>query len=99
MVNKIVDGKQMTIAWLIDGLTVSHHNPLKVDALTDLLESICVEITIKYGQVNNHLRMMLDYKEKGKLKVSIVEYMDKVLWDSPEEIHRMASMPAVNYLF
>ena len=41
----------------------------------------------------------MDYEEKGKVKVSMVEYIDKVLRYFPEGISRMALMAAMDFLF
>ena len=43
--------------------------------------------------------MLLNYKKKEKVKVSMVEYMDKILQEFHEEINRMALLTAVDYLF
>ena len=42
--------------------------------------------------------MHLDYSEKGKFKISINDYMDKIINEFPEVIKRTASTPAVDYL-
>ena len=77
MVNKIIDGKQMTIAWHVDDLKVSHHDPAKIDELTKYLALIYGKITMKHGRVHDYLGMMLDYREKGKFKVMMKEYAKK----------------------
>ena len=74
VVNKIIDGKQMTIAWHVDDLKVSHHDPEKIDELIKYLASIYGMITMKCGRVHEYLGMILDYKEKEKLKVTTKEY-------------------------
>ena len=77
VVNKIIDGKQMTIAWHVDDLKVSHHDPGKIDKLIKYLASIYGKINMKCGRVHEYLGMTLDYREKGKLKVTMKEYTKK----------------------
>ena len=47
VVNKIVDGHQMTMTWHIDDLKVSHHNLAKIDEVTKKLVGIYGKIKIK----------------------------------------------------
>ena len=37
VINKIIDGKQMTIGWHVDDLKVSHHDPKTVKELAKYL--------------------------------------------------------------
>jgi hypothetical protein len=42
--------------------------------------------TIRRGKVHDYLRMTLDYFEKGKVKIKILDYADKMLADLPAEM-------------
>ena len=43
--------------------------------------------------------MCLDYSEKSKLKISMKEYIDKIIDEFPKVIDQTASTPAADYLF
>ena len=57
------------------------------------------EITIKRGWEHNYLGMVLNYLEKGKLKVTMKDYTKKILDSFTEDIGQAAMMPASDYLF
>jgi hypothetical protein len=42
--------------------------------------------------------MTLDYSEKGKVKIKILDYVDKMLADLPAKIDGEAPSPAPNHL-
>ena len=44
VVNKVIDDKQCTIAWHVDGLIISHANP---DTVTDIIGGL----SKKYGDI------------------------------------------------
>ena len=43
--------------------------------------------------------MTLDFKKKGKVKVSMIEYLQEVVSDFPEQIDRCVATPAADHLF
>ena len=43
--------------------------------------------------------MDLDYSMGGKVQVSMIKYVDKVLRDFPEQIRKTSSTPAADHLF
>ena len=85
VVNKVIKGKQMTIAWHVDDLKVSHHDPAKIDELTKYIASIYSKITMKCRRVCDYLGIMVDYREKGKCKITIKEYTKKYWTHSPRK--------------
>ena len=91
IVNKMVDGKQCTILWHVNDLKISHANPNVID---DVLERLNAEyrseapITVTRGRVHDYLGMLLDFKEHGKLKISMVDYIEKMLAELPADMGR-----------
>ena len=63
------------------------------------MSSIYRKLFIKRGWVHDNFVMHLDYTEKGKLKVSMKDYIEKVLKVFPDEIGKTASTWATDYLF
>ena len=56
-------------------------------------------ITLSRGKVHDYLGMDLDYSSRGKVKISIVKYLDKIIVSFPEEITRTAESTAADHMF
>jgi hypothetical protein len=99
--NKIIDGKQCTVLWYVDDLKISH---VSEDVNTEIIKRINdgfgkeSPITITRGKVNVYLGMTLDYSEKGKVKIKMLDYVDKILADLPAEMDGEAPPPAATQL-
>jgi hypothetical protein len=82
-------------------LKISH---VSEDVNTDIIKRINDEfgkespITITRGKVHDYLGMTLDYSEKGKVKIKMLDYVDKMLTDLPAEMDGEALSPAANHL-
>ena len=100
--NKIINGKQCTILWHVDDLKISHIDP---DVNTDIIEMIGNEfgkeapLTITRGRIHDYLGMTLDFSEQGKVKIKMLDYVEKMLADLPAEMSGEAPTPAANHLF
>jgi hypothetical protein len=98
----MIDGKQCTILWQVDDLKISH-----VDAKvnTGIIKLINNEfgkeapITITRGPIHDYLGMTLDYSDPGKVKIKMIDYVEKMLADLPNEMEGEAPTPAGNHLF
>ena len=97
--NKIVDGSQMTVTWHVDDLKVSHKNKKRVDEFEAWLRSIYGNVKSQRGKHVDYLGIILDYSEKGKLKVSIKDYLAKTMEEFPEKITKTATTPATENLY
>jgi hypothetical protein len=99
--NKIIDGKQCTVLWHVDNLKIAH---VSEDVNTDIIKISNDEfwkeapITITRGKVHDYLGMTLDYSEKGKVKIKMLDYVDKMLTDLPAEMDGKAPSPEANHL-
>ena len=51
------------------------------------------------GKIHQYLGMQLDYSVKGKLKISMVDYVKKIVEEFSEEITSKATTPAAGHLF
>jgi hypothetical protein len=100
--NKTINGKQCTILWHVDDLKISHVDSKVNDTIIDLLETEFgkeAPLTITRGRVHDYLGMTLDYTEKGKVKIKMIDYVTKMLAELPEEMSGEAPTPAGNHLF
>ena len=57
-------------------------------------------LSITRGYIHEYLGMKIDFSEKGKVKFSMPEYIDRMIEDTPDELLKgPASTPAANHLF
>jgi hypothetical protein len=72
--NKQVNGEQLTVAFHVDDLKVSHVDPKVVDKFLEWIKKLYEDPTIKKivpsrGKIHNYLGMTLDYSIPGKVKI------------------------------
>ena len=83
--NKVVSGSQMTVTWHVDDLKISHKKEDKVTKFILGLAKIDGDkISVHRGKVHDYLGMDLDYTDKGKVKISMMRYLRKVLDSFPK---------------
>ncbi len=51
------------------------------------------------GKVHDYLGMIFDFSAKGKVMVTMVEYIKNIIKDFPEEITGTKTSPAADHLF
>ena len=101
--NRIVKGKQHTITWHVDDVKSSHVDP----KVNDDFYEWCVKMYGEIGEVKNvrgkkhdYLAMILDYSEKGKLKVDMKYYIKAMVDDFPLDFgERQTTAPWNDKLF
>ena len=87
--NKVVNGKQMTVCWHVDDLKVSHCDPAQVTITIFgewLSRKYGVAVATHRGEVHDYLGMIFDFSVKGKVVVTMMEYIKNIIKDFPEEI-------------
>jgi hypothetical protein len=98
--NKVVDGKQMTVCWHVDDLNVSHCDPAQVTIFGEWLsKKYGVAVATHRGKIHDYLGMIFDFLPKGKVMVTIMEYIKNIIKDFPEEIIGTKISPVTDYLF
>jgi hypothetical protein len=100
--NKTIDGKQCTILWHVDDLKISHVDPKVNTTMIGLIDNEFGKegpITVTRGKVHDYLGMTLDYTEKGKVKIKMLDSVAKMIEDLPEEFDGEAATPAGVDLF
>ena len=102
VMNKTINGKQCTILWHVDDLKISHVDPEVVTEMIDLLEEEFgkeAPLTKTRGKVHEYLGMTIDFSEDGKVKFSMIDYVQKMLDSLPEDMGGESITPASNHLF
>jgi hypothetical protein len=102
VVNKMVDGKQLTVAWHVDDLKILHVSAKVVDDLiTDLDSEFGKETPLSKlrGKVHDYLWMTLDFSVPGQVTVTMIDYIKMICMDLPKDMVGKAATPAANHLF
>jgi hypothetical protein len=95
---------QQTIVFHVDNLKSSHKSKLVNDKFEKWLNSMYGKhgrVTATRGQVHDYLRMELDYRKQGELKINMTKYVENMLNNFPVKLGKkdMAKTPAGDNLF
>ena len=103
VVNKILSGKQCTIAWYVDNIKMSHETQQVLEDLLMLLNDKFgkeAPLTVTRGNIHDYLGMVIDYTVPGKVKFTMQDFIQGVFNECPGELMKGASAtPAANHLF
>ncbi len=100
VVNKMINGSQMTVRCHVDDLMISHtSNKAKSQFLQALKDIYGDNLAENTGRIHDYLGMIFDFSDRDKVKINMTEYLSKVLANFPEEIIGKAAMPAGDHLF
>ena len=100
--NKTINGKQCTILWHVDDLKISHVDANVVTSVIGQLNGTFGQeapLTITRGKLHEYLGMTLDFNTKGKVKVTMIDYIRNILSDLPPDMDGESATPAGNHLF
>jgi hypothetical protein len=99
----MIKGKQCTIIWHVDDLKKSHVDP---DVIEEIIKKIGDKygkeqdpVTVNRGKKHDYLGMTIDFSNDGKVKFTMVDYIENVLFDAPASMNGTASTPAAIHLF
>jgi hypothetical protein len=89
--NRMVTSKQYTVTWHINNIKLSHMDPRVNDNFLLWLEKMYgkkefAPVKATRGKIHDYLAMKLDFTEKGKLKLAMVDYVNNMVNDFPEEL-------------
>ena len=56
-------------------------------------------MTITRGKVHKYLGMTIDYSSLGKVIFSMINYIEKIIDDIPEDMKGESSIPSAHHLF
>ena len=102
--NKMIKDHQHTITWHVDDVKSSHVDPEVNNEFYKWCESKYGEDNIGHvelvkGKKHDYLAMILDYSEKGKLKVDMKYYIENMEKDFPYELNAQTKTPWNDKLF
>ena len=102
MVNKIINVKKSTIIWHVDDLKISHVDPKVVNDVIKKLEAKFGQespLMTSQGKKIEYLGMCIAYTVKGKVKISMYDFIDKMLAELPSDMNGVSTTPAALHLF
>ena len=103
VVNKTINGKQCTVGWHVDDLKISHHDSRVVDDILHALNERYGKespLVITRGRVHEYLGMKMDFSKPGQVVLSMPEYIDSLIKETPSDLTKGASTtPAAGHLF
>ena len=102
VVNKTINGHQMTVVWHVDNLKVSHVNAQKVEKFIKQMEETFGEdtpLSVSHGKIHDYLGMTLDFHNKGEVRIDMEHYIDMMLQDAPKDMEGVSNIPAAAHLF
>ena len=90
VVNKMVNGKQLTVAWHVDDLKVSHAEESALDEFIAMMEKEFgkgAPLSVSRGPVQEYLGMTMDFSEKGWVVIKMSDYVKTMLNDAPPPVN------------
>ena len=93
--NKMVNGKQMTASWHVDDVKCSHVDPKQVDGFIQWVKDkygAIGEVKTTRGKIHEYLGMTLDYSVKGQVSIGMVDYIEKMVKEFPQQDLRGGSV-------
>ena len=102
VVNKMVNGKQLTMAWHVDNRKVSHEEERVLDELIAMMEEEFGQeapLSVSCSPVQEYLGMTLDFSKRGRVVVKMSNYVKSMLNDAPASMDGKAATPAGAHLF
>jgi Reverse transcriptase (RNA-dependent DNA polymerase) len=102
VVCKMVNGKQFTIIWHVDDLTLTHVNQEVLEHIVSELSKLFGNedpLSVHRGEVHDYLGMTLDFSSEGKVIFRMVDYIENMFDELPDSFDGTAAIPALSNLF
>lgn len=89
--NRIINNKQHTVTWYVDDLKSGHVDSKVNDEFLKWLEKMygdakLAPVKSSRDKIQDYLAMKLDFNEKGKLKVNMIDYVKGMIEEFPDKI-------------
>ena len=98
--NKMIEGKQCTLAFYVDDNKLSNVSSKVVDGVLNTIEGHFPSlVVIKYGKRLNFLGMEIEFIGDKKVAVGTVQYIKAMIEEFGEDLLKKVSSPAAKWLF
>lgn len=96
--NKIIDGKQCTLAWYVDDNKLSHVDSRVVDDILETIEGYFPGLVIERGKKLGFLGMDIEFIGNGKVKIGMKKYIADTIEEFGEDVSKNVSSAAAKWL-
>jgi hypothetical protein len=86
--NKMTKGTQMTVSWHVDDFKASHKDIKELRGFASWVQEkygTLSEVKINWDKVHDYLGMKLDYRVKGQVTIDMIDYVDSMVQQFPQE--------------
>ena len=98
--NKMINGKQCTIAWYVDDNKLSHVDPKVVTEVLDAIKEHFGELVIYRGNAHNLLGMKIVLDQRNKaVRINMKDQIEEAFQMFGEELDATVTSPANKNLF
>jgi len=97
--NKMINGKQCTIAWWVDDNCLTHLSDIVLDGIIKRIERKFGKMTVTRGDKHTFLGMDLKFPGDGTLWINMKQHILGAIEAFNEPLTRSAATPAVRGLF
>ena len=97
--NKIINGKQCTIAWHVDDNKVSHKDENFVTDIIKMLEGHFGNFKTTRGKNHNYLGMIIGIRDDKKVETDMIKQIKAMIEEFSDEITGSVSSPASKWLY
>lgn len=97
--NKVINGKQYTVAFYVDDNKISHEDPKVVTDITNKIEARFGKLVVSRGKSHTFLGIDLTYKDDGSVEIATPEYIEEVFEALEEEVYGTVTSIATKNLF
>lgn len=100
--NRTVDGTQQTVGWHVDDFLATHKNPSVNDELAAWFDDKYgkrTPVAVHKGKSHDYLGMQINFDEPAKVRVTMIDYIDRMLDEAPTDFSGVAPTPAAKHLF
>ena len=92
--------KQMTVVWHVDDLMVTCEDDFAITKFACNHANIYgPKLAMHMGKKHDYLGADFEFRDDGKLDVSMIESVDSIIRDFPEDITSTSATPAAEHLF
>ena len=94
--NKIINGKQCSMAWYVDDLNVSHNDQSVVDEIIKKFNDRFGGLKITNGKEHTYLGMKIKYNDDSTVSINMSEYIEETIYafSDVSRINSGATTPA-----
>jgi hypothetical protein len=92
-------GSQTTLCLHVDDLKITCVDEITLDRVIGEIENIYPGLSKQRGRVINYIGMTFDYRQEGRVRITMNKFISDLLDDNCSDIVGVAETPATNDLF